>query len=88
MFRHLVSFPSLLLRLYSLTFYLGEVQAECQLPIIPEEYAAEKLKFGLMEVVYEWAKVHICFFCNLPVFLPILFLLKSMTSGNTFCKNM
>lgn len=36
---------------------LGELQAGFGLRISPEEYAQENLKFGLVEVVYEWAKV-------------------------------
>jgi antiviral helicase SKI2 len=34
----------------------GRVQKECGLDIIPDEYCRSVLKFGLMEVVYEWAK--------------------------------
>ncbi|KAF7833739.1 DExH-box ATP-dependent RNA helicase DExH11 isoform X2 [Senna tora] len=43
-------------RLYKTAIRLGELQAEQNLPINPEEYAQENLKFGLVEVVYEWAK--------------------------------
>ena len=28
------------------------------MPVDPEEYARDNLKFGLVEVVYEWAKVY------------------------------
>ena len=35
---------------------LGAVQMTCGLDIIPSEYARSVLKFGLMEVVYEWAR--------------------------------
>ncbi|KAK9940700.1 hypothetical protein M0R45_017345 [Rubus argutus] len=43
-------------RLYNTAIKLGELQAYFNLPINPEEYAKENLKFGLVEVVYEWAK--------------------------------
>ncbi|KAB2089405.1 hypothetical protein ES319_A03G058800v1 [Gossypium barbadense] len=43
-------------RLYDTAIRLGNLQAEFKLPITPEEYAQENLKFGLVEVVYEWAK--------------------------------
>jgi antiviral helicase SKI2 len=32
------------------------VQVSFGLPINPEDYASDTLKFGLVEVVYEWAK--------------------------------
>ncbi|XP_050236549.1 DExH-box ATP-dependent RNA helicase DExH11 [Mercurialis annua] len=43
-------------RLYDTAIKLGELQAKNNLQINPEEYAKENLKFGLVEVVYEWAK--------------------------------
>ncbi|KAK8598558.1 hypothetical protein V6N13_094525 [Hibiscus sabdariffa] len=43
-------------RLYDTAIKLGNLQAELKIPITPEEYAQENLKFGLVEVVYEWAK--------------------------------
>ncbi|XP_057953252.1 DExH-box ATP-dependent RNA helicase DExH11 [Malania oleifera] len=43
-------------RLYDTAIRLGELQAEFKLQIDPQEYAQENLKFGLVEVVYEWAK--------------------------------
>lgn len=43
-------------RLYLTAMRLGELQAEFKLSINPEEYAKENLKFGLVQVVYEWAK--------------------------------
>jgi len=43
--------------LYKTAIRLGELQAQFNLPINPDEYARENLKFGLVEVVYEWAKV-------------------------------
>ncbi|CAL1402203.1 unnamed protein product [Linum trigynum] len=43
-------------RLYNTAIRLGELQAGHNLQINPEEYAQENLKFGLVEVVYEWAK--------------------------------
>ncbi|KAE8680435.1 hypothetical protein F3Y22_tig00111388pilonHSYRG00043 [Hibiscus syriacus] len=42
------------LGLYDTALRLGNLQAEFKLPITPEEY--DKEKFGLVEVVYEWAK--------------------------------
>ncbi|KAK3010897.1 hypothetical protein RJ639_012621 [Escallonia herrerae] len=43
-------------RLYDTAIGLGELQAQCNIQIDPQEYAQENLKFGLVEVVYEWAK--------------------------------
>ncbi|GFZ01664.1 RNA helicase, ATP-dependent, SK12/DOB1 protein [Actinidia rufa] len=43
-------------RLYETALRLGELQAHFKLQINPEEYAQNNLKFGLVEVVYEWAK--------------------------------
>lgn len=43
-------------RLFNTAIRLGELQAKHKLQINPEEYAQENLKFGLVEVVYEWAK--------------------------------
>ncbi|EPS71923.1 hypothetical protein M569_02832, partial [Genlisea aurea] len=43
-------------RLYETAIRLGELQARCNLQVDPQEYAQENLKFGLVEVVYEWAK--------------------------------
>jgi antiviral helicase SKI2 len=42
--------------LTSLAWGLGEAQAAAGLPIAPDEYVKSALNFGLMEVVYEWAK--------------------------------
>lgn len=44
-------------RLHNTALRLGELQAYFKLQIDPLEYARENLKFGLVEVVYEWAKV-------------------------------
>lgn len=44
-------------RLYDTAIRLGKLQAGFKLQINPEEYARDNLKFGLVEVVYEWAKV-------------------------------
>ncbi|XP_076936450.1 DExH-box ATP-dependent RNA helicase DExH11-like, partial [Bidens hawaiensis] len=44
-------------RLYDTAIKLGNLQAKFKIQIEPEEYARENLKFGLVEVVYEWAKV-------------------------------
>lgn len=43
-------------RLYDTALRLGELQAKCKVQVDPEEYVKENLKFGLVEVVYEWAK--------------------------------
>ncbi|KAK9168229.1 hypothetical protein Syun_000369 [Stephania yunnanensis] len=43
-------------RLYDTAIRLGELQAYFKLQIAPDEYVQDNLKFGLMEVVYEWAK--------------------------------
>jgi len=43
-------------RLYETAIRLGELQAHFNVQINPEEYAQDNLKFGLVEVVYEWAK--------------------------------
>jgi hypothetical protein len=44
-------------RLYDTAIRLGELQGLFKVQINPEEYALDNLKFGLVEVVYEWAKV-------------------------------
>ncbi|WOL15539.1 DExH-box ATP-dependent RNA helicase DExH11 [Canna indica] len=43
-------------RLYDTAIRLGQLQAQFKLAVDPEEYARDNLKFGLVEVVYEWAK--------------------------------
>ncbi|THU46300.1 hypothetical protein C4D60_Mb09t03470 [Musa balbisiana] len=43
-------------RLYDTAVRLGQLQSQFKLAIDPVEYARENLKFGLVEVVYEWAK--------------------------------
>ncbi|KAL1222056.1 DExH-box ATP-dependent RNA helicase DExH11 [Cardamine amara subsp. amara] len=57
-------------RLYDTAIRLGELQASYNLQIDPEEYAQENLKFGLVEVVYEWAKgtpfAEICELTDVP----------------------
>lgn len=49
---------------------LGDIQAKHGLPINPEDYARDTLKFGLVEVVYEWAKgtpfAEICELTDVP----------------------
>lgn len=62
----------LLHRLYDTAIRLGELQAGYNLQIDPEEYAQENLKFGLVEVVYEWAKV-----CNQMIALFLVTLRNS-----------
>uniref|UniRef100_A0A6T7WV57 ATP-dependent RNA helicase Ski2/MTR4 C-terminal domain-containing protein n=1 Tax=Pyramimonas obovata TaxID=1411642 RepID=A0A6T7WV57_9CHLO len=48
----------------------GERQLQCGLEISPEDYCREVLKFGLTEVVYEWAKgtpfADICMLTDVP----------------------
>ena len=39
----------------SLAVQAGDIQRQFGLPVIGDEYCAENLKFGLVEVVYEWA---------------------------------
>lgn len=57
-------------RLNETAIRLGELQAQFKLPIDPKEYAQENLKFGLVEVVYEWAKgtpfAEICELTDVP----------------------
>ncbi|PHU13878.1 ATP-dependent RNA helicase SKI2 [Capsicum chinense] len=57
-------------RLHETAIKLGELQAQFKLPIDPQEYAQENLKFGLVEVVYEWAKgtpfAEICELTDVP----------------------
>ncbi|KAL5580835.1 hypothetical protein UlMin_013277 [Ulmus minor] len=57
-------------RLYDTAIRLGELQAGFKIQINPEEYARENLKFGLVEVVYEWAKgtpfAEICELTDVP----------------------
>ncbi|WCJ20363.1 RNA helicase ATP-dependent SK12/DOB1 protein [Euphorbia peplus] len=43
-------------RLYNMALRLGQLQAQMNLQVDPEEYVRDNLKFGLVEVVYEWAK--------------------------------
>ncbi|VAI55654.1 unnamed protein product [Triticum turgidum subsp. durum] len=43
-------------RLYDTAINLGQLQKRHEVPVDPEEYARDNLKFGLVEVVYEWAK--------------------------------
>jgi antiviral helicase SKI2 len=43
-------------RLLDTAIRLGQLQTENKINIEPQEYAQENLKFGLVEVVYEWAK--------------------------------
>ncbi|KAI5065072.1 hypothetical protein GOP47_0019767 [Adiantum capillus-veneris] len=49
---------------------LGNLQAKYGLKIVPEDYARDTLKFGLVEVVYEWAKgtpfAEICELTDVP----------------------
>ena len=48
----------LCIRLYDTAIRLGQLQKRHEVPVDPEEYARDNLKFGLVEVVYEWAKVY------------------------------
>ncbi|KAM0953407.1 putative RNA helicase [Dioscorea sansibarensis] len=58
------------MRLYGTAIRLGELQARLKVAVDPEEYAKENLKFGLVEVVYEWAKgtpfAEICELTDVP----------------------
>lgn len=84
------------IRLYNTAIRLGKLQEHFKLQINPEEYAAENLKFGLMEVVYEWAKV--CYRLQLMLVLQLqlfelicfyLYVLKPHTpyvAGHTICR--
>ena len=56
-----LSYVSLFSRLYDTAIRLGKLQQQCKVAVEPEEYAQENLKFGLVEVVYEWAKVPVLF---------------------------
>ncbi|KAK9806276.1 hypothetical protein WJX72_008182 [[Myrmecia] bisecta] len=40
----------------ALAVQAGQVQKECGLDILPEEFCRSVLRFGLVEVVYQWAK--------------------------------
>ncbi|CAL8471306.1 g10848 [Coccomyxa elongata] len=40
----------------ALAWEAGQVQKECGMDILPDEYARGALKFGLVEVVYQWAR--------------------------------
>eukprot|EP00850_Spirogloea_muscicola_P022751 SM000310S11942 [mRNA] locus=s310:66821:77710:+ [translate_table: standard] len=57
-------------RVYKIALSLGELQRHYGLPVAPEEYAAGALRFGLVEVVHEWAKgtpfADICELTNVP----------------------
>lgn len=79
------------IRLYETAIRLGQLQAQFRLQIDPEEYARDNLKFGLVEVVYEWAKVTIFFFkislfilCFCCLALSIWHALKSV--GDSICR--
>ncbi|XP_077238807.1 RNA helicase, ATP-dependent, SK12/DOB1 protein isoform X2 [Tasmannia lanceolata] len=43
-------------RLLATAIKLAEIQARLNVAINPEDYVRDNLKFGLVEVVYEWAK--------------------------------
>lgn len=45
------------IRLYETAVRLGELQAHFKVAVNPDDYVQENLKFGLVKVVYEWAKV-------------------------------
>lgn len=57
-------------RMTATAIRLGKLQAKNGLTIIPEDYARDTLKFGLVEVVYEWAKgtpfAEICELTDVP----------------------
>lgn len=81
---------SIFIRLYNTAIRLGELQVQCNVSIDPEEYAQVNLKFGLVEVVYEWAKVTII--CRQMVFpycthnkYANFYCLNMWITGNTIC---
>lgn len=47
---------------------LGQLQQQCGLDIVPEDYVHESINWGMMQVVWEWAKgtkfSDICMFTN------------------------
>ncbi|XP_078446524.1 RNA helicase, ATP-dependent, SK12/DOB1 protein [Wolffia australiana] len=57
-------------RLHRTALRLGELQARLGVPVVPDDYARENLKFGLVQVVYEWAKgtafAEICELTDVP----------------------
>lgn len=55
---------------------LGYIQANLNVSIDPDEYVQDNLKFGLVEVVYEWAKVYyVKSFASYPIpFLSLSYL--------------
>lgn len=79
-------------RLYDTAIRLGNLQAKLKLPVTPEEYAQENLKFGLVEVVYEWAKVPllnmmlICCFESNPGFGFVVLYIFFLLVGNSICR--
>lgn len=75
------------IRLYDTAIRLGQLQAQFKLAIDPVEYARDNLKFGLVEVVYEWAKV-----CVYDILFTVFYMIQksSLTfylciSGNPIC---
>jgi len=57
-------------RIKDLALLAGALQKECGMDIDPQEYTRDILKFGLVEVVYEWAKgtpfADICMLTDVP----------------------
>ncbi|XP_021843496.1 probable trehalose-phosphate phosphatase F isoform X3 [Spinacia oleracea] len=56
----LKSFPRLRLthgcKIVCYHYQIGPVQEEFKIPVTPEEYTRNNLKFSLVDVVYEWEK--------------------------------
>jgi antiviral helicase SKI2 len=56
--------------LEQLAMTAGEMQLQCGLDISADDYCRQALKFGLVEVVYEWAKgtlfADICMLTDVP----------------------
>ena len=77
--------------MYESAIRLGELQARLKVAVDPEEYAKENLKFGLVEVVYEWAKVlvenkySLCVM-NLERFVLLICPVLSVLQGTPFAE--
>lgn len=66
---------------------LGYIQANLNVNIDPDEYVQDNLKFGLVEVVYEWAKVcYIKPFASYPILYFSLFLITIFSQGTPFAE--
>ena len=43
-------------RLTEITIALANIQRKCELDVMPAEYVRDNVNWGLMQVVYEWAR--------------------------------